>query len=95
MKKNNKRMDCMKAMDIFKVLFLGGFCCAVVAMILSRIYEPAMYILGWIAIIVFVGGLIFGYSQIRCPYCGAMLLIGRIPGVPRVCPECGEKLRDD
>jgi len=54
-----------------------------------------LYILGWIAIIVFVGGLIFGYSQIRCPYCGAMLLIGRIPGVPRVCPECGEKLRDD
>lgn len=93
MKQNN--MDCIRAMEIFKIMFFGGLACAVVALLVGLVFEPIMYTLGWVGIIGVVGGLIFGYSKIRCPYCGAMLLIGRLPGVPRVCPECGEKLRDD
>lgn len=93
--KKKKPMDCMKAMEIFKVLFFGGFVCAIAALVLGLIYEPLMNILGWIAIISFVSGLAFGYTSIRCPDCGEMLLIGRMPGVPRVCPGCGKKLRED
>ena len=95
MKKDKQPMDCMRAMEIFKVLFFGGLACAVVALLVGLVIEPVMYTLGWVGIIGVVGGLIFGYTKIRCPYCGIMLLIGRLPGVPRVCPECGEKLRDD
>ena len=71
MKQNN--MDCMRAMEIFKILFFGGFVCAVAALLIGLVFEPIMYVLGWIGIIGIVGGLIFGYAKIRCPYCGAML----------------------
>ncbi len=42
------------------------------------------------------GSLLTAFSKLRCPYCGASLMIGgRMPSsLPHFCPDCGKTLDD-
>ena len=51
--------------------------------------------LGGAGILGMIGGLIYGSQAIRCPHCGGGLTVGRLPGVPRYCPYCGEALKEE
>jgi len=53
---------------------------------------PLVFILGIPGMIATLGGYLFGYVYVRCPYCGRTLIKGRLPGVPDYCPHCGKKL---
>ena len=69
-----------RAMTTFRIAYFGGI---------------VLYMLGGAGILGMIGGLIYGSQAIRCPHCGGGLTVGRLPGVPRYCPYCGEALKEE
>lgn len=84
-----------RAMTTFRIAYFGGIVCMVLAMLFGRLAPPVLYMLGGAGILGMIGGLIYGSQAIRCPRCGGGLTVGRLPGVPRYCPHCGEALKEE
>ena len=82
-----------RGMTTFRIAYFGGIVCMVLAMLFGR--PPVLYMLGGLGIFGIFGGLIYGFQAIRCPRCGGGLTVGRLPGVPRYCPHCGEALKEE
>ena len=40
-------------------------------------------------------GVIFGDLAVRCLDCGKPLTVGRLPDIPRFCPNCGKRLKEE
>lgn len=84
-----QKMDCHKAQMICHGLFFGGLAGMLLALWLKG---PLVFILGIPGMIATLGGFLFGFVYVRCPYCGGTLIKGRMPAVPDYCPHCGKRL---
>ena len=88
-----KPMDCYRALRIFHGLFYGGFLCLILALMPRGGWS--VYVFGALGMICVFGGLIFGFLYVRCPDCGKALIVGRAPGIPKFCPNCGKQLKEE
>lgn len=94
----NGPMNCHKALRIVHGLFYGGLVLLLLAwavLSLSQVVVsvPAI-VLCILGIVGVVSGIVLAYARMRCPYCGASLMLGgRIPSsLPNFCPDCGKPL---
>lgn len=85
--RNRKRL--VYALWIFRVLYDGGLVCMLSALFLQRMWPV------YVGTAVVVIAVIFGDLTLRCPACGKPLTVRNIPDVPRFCPNCGERLKED
>ena len=94
-------MDCRRTLKAVHGAFYGGLgALAVNLMVLSVVpadqtWLPVLTIvLCALGIAGIIGGIVLGYVRLRCPRCGASLMLGgRIPShLPNFCPACGEPL---
>lgn len=94
----NKPLSCHKALKIVHGLFYGGLGLLLVAWaVLSLSQETVPVPAGVLCVLGIVGivsGIVLAYARLRCPYCGASLMLGgRIPSrLPNYCPDCGRTL---
>ena len=93
-------MDCRRTLKAVHGVFCGGLGALVVdglflAAADDQTWLPALAIvLCALGIAGIIGGIVLGYVRLRCPRCGASLMLGgRIPShLPNFCPACGEPL---
>ena len=52
------------------------------------------FVLAVLGLVAVVSGIVLAYARLRCPHCGASLMLGgRIPSsLPNFCPDCGKPL---
>ena len=99
MDNTNEPMSCHKALKIVNGLFYGGLGLLLLAWVASSLSRgntvpvPAI-VLCILGIVGLVSGIVLAYARLRCPYCGASLMLGgRIPSsLPNFCPACGKRL---
>lgn len=94
----NEPMSCHQALKIVHGLFYGGLGLLLLAWAVLSLSEktvpvPAV-ILCILGIVGVVSGIVLAYARLRCPHCGASLMLGgRIPSsLPNFCPDCGKPL---
>lgn len=98
MDNTNRPMSCHKALKIVHGLFYGGLGLLLVAWaVLSLSQETVPVLVGVLCVLGIVGivsGIVMAVARLRCPYCGASLMLGgRIPShLPNYCPDCGRAL---
>jgi len=90
-------IDCYRALRITHLLFYGGFALALLPLLIVRAWNaftPPLVVLAVLGGIALVLGLLCCGMYVRCPFCGASLMLGgRIPReLPRHCPSCGREL---
>ena len=93
----NKPMGCQKTLRIVKAFFfcgLGLLLLAWAVLSLSQEVSALVVVLLVLGIVSAVSGLILCCARLRCPCCGASLMLGgRIPSrLPNFCPGCGKPL---
>ena len=95
----NEPMSCHQALKIVNVLFYGGLGFLVLAWAVSSLARRNTVPAPVIVICLFglagiVSGIVLAYARLRCPHCGASLMLGgRIPSnLPNFCPDCGKPL---
>ena len=74
---------------IFRGLYYGG-----VLSMLSALFLRTMTPI-WVGTIMIVLSFLFADVLLRCPACGKPLSVNRVPNIPRFCPNCGERLREE
>lgn len=95
----NEPMNCHKALKIIHGLSYGGLGLLLLAWAASSLSRgntvpvPAI-VLCILGIVGLVSGIVLAYTRLRCPHCGASLMLGgRIPSsLPNFCPDCGKPL---
>lgn len=98
MKGGNGSMDLQKTLKVVYILFFGGLGLLVLAWIILSLSKVTVSIPAIIScvlgIVATVAGIVLAHARLRCPYCGASLMLGgRIPSrLPNFCPECGNYL---
>lgn len=93
--KEKKPMSANYALAVTKLCFWGGFVLMMLSLAIGQAaLEILMDIVAALGFVVMMGGLIFGYANVCCPYCGKSLMLGgRIPShLPDYCPGCGNAL---
>lgn len=94
--KEKKPMSANYALGLTKLCFHGGFVLTMLSLAIVSATDLAwiMYVLCIPGFVVMIGGLIFGYAKVHCPYCGKSLMLGRrLPShLPDYCPGCGNVL---
>ena len=90
-------MDCKQILQVVNVVFYGGFLVLMLALLLLYFSEEISVLLTVLAVLggaSCFGGVLLAYTRLRCPFCGASLMLGgRIPThIPNFCPECGKPL---
>lgn len=85
--RNRKRL--VYALWIFRVLYDGGLVC-----MLTVLFRQRMALI-WAGVVMIVIAVIVADLTVRCPACGKPLTVGRWPGIPRFCPNCGERLKEE
>jgi hypothetical protein len=71
----------------FRVLFYGGLGVLVIAWLLSKVWEPLIY-LGWPLFVAYLVGTWFNDDVVlRCPHCRKRTKLDAT-----VCPRCGRDL---
>lgn len=93
-----RSMDCRQMLKVVKQTFYGGLGLLLAAWIILQcsqdtapVFAIFLCVLGVIGVF---GGILLAYRRLRCPHCGASLMLGgRIPSqLPNFCPECGKPL---
>lgn len=95
-----KPAGCHKTLKIVHRLFYGGLGLMLLAWAagLCLSSQEAVFVtvvvLCLLGLVIIVSGILLGSTQLRCPCCGASLMLGgRIPDkLPNFCPECGKPL---
>lgn len=92
-----KDMDCKQILRVVNVVFYGGFLVLMLALLLLYFSEEVsalQAVLAILGVVSCLGGILLAYVRLRCPYCGASLMLGgRLPThIPNFCPECGKPL---
>lgn len=93
--KEKKLMSAHYALGMTKLCFGGGFVLLMLSLAIVSATDLAwIYALSILGGIIMIGGLLFGYAKVRCPYCGKSLMLGgRMPRrLPDYCPGCGNAL---
>lgn len=85
--------DCHQALRVTHILFYGGFVLMLLGACAAAEAASDALLAGFAitGIIGVVAGLVWGCLYVRCPGCGASLMLGgRVPNhLPKHCPECG------
>ena len=98
MKGRHEPMDCRRALKIVHGLFYGGAGILLLAILTLSLFRaalvPLVIILSVLGIVSAAAAILLGCRWLRCPCCGASLLLGgRIPSsLPNFCPACGAPL---
>lgn len=98
MKGRHEPMDCRRALKIVHGLFYGGAGILLLAILTLSLFRaalvPLVIILSVLGIVSAAAAILLGCRWLRCPRCGASLLLGgRIPSsLPNFCPACGAPL---
>ena len=98
MKKERGPLDCHQLRKIISAVFYGGIALLAVCWLLlsgnGSTVPVFLIVLCAIGAVGVFGGIMLAYACLRCPYCGASLMLGgRIPSrIPNFCPKCGKPL---
>lgn len=92
-----ENMDCRETLEVVNWIFYGSLVLLAVSLIIlyaSGVFSTVMIVVGFLSVAGMISGIILAYLHLRCPHCGASLMLGgRIPThIPNFCPECGEPL---
>lgn len=93
-----KPSGCHKTLKIVHGLFYGGLALVLLAWVVLYLSQKEtsapVVVLCVLGIVGIVSGIVLGGARLRCPCCGASLMLGgRIPTrLPKFCPECGKPL---
>lgn len=93
-----ENMDCHQVLKVINLIFYSSMGLLLMAWIVLQCSQDAvpgfsifLCVLGVIGVL---GGILLAHIRLRCPHCGALLILGgRIPTqLPNFCPTCGEPL---
>ena len=92
-----------KLLKVCNGFFFGGLGLTAVIYLIGESYQwrgndvPAfLWLAAGAGLLCMFGSVLAAFLKVRCPYCGASLMLGgRIPSsLPHFCPDCGKDLDD-
>lgn len=95
MKQKKGKMNLGKILGAAYGLCFGGLLLLAVGCGIQYRWDVTFgIVLAVLGVAAMVSGIVLAYARLRCPHCGASLMLGgRIPSsLPNFCPDCGKPL---